>query len=63
MTPSGMSFPALGVVLVIKSEAGKVCFGEPSPASHTPDSQHDSVLKALSFDGHAPQKIPSEYEM
>lgn len=56
MTPSGMSFPASRVVLVIKSEAGKVCFGEPSLSPHPPDSQHDSVLKVLSFDEHAPQR-------
>lgn len=48
VTPSDVSFPAREAALVINSGAGEACFGDPSPQSCPPQSQHDPVLKALS---------------
>lgn len=63
VTLSGVPFPAQEVALVTNSGAGEACFGEPSPQSHPPRSQHDPALKALSSGGHGPWKMLREHQM
>ena len=56
----GVPSPALRVVLVLSSEAGKVCFGDPPLHPHPPDSWPLPARKALSSGRRAPWKILSE---